>query len=213
MQAVLCNNALFLQIRACLHGGGGPQLGDVTHLGVAYVAWWFCGTHYWVVKPQKCAWSAHEQAAKLAVSLLLLTFITLHAKLKNPHATPASLGGVTGLSILSLILIWSRLHDRWGDPPHVTSPICGPQPPCKQALSQISMYCVITLFVCPWAKCYSIYCRYICIYCRYIGVKTIFVENKIFQKLYNTIIRYTLIRLRTKKQCIASLFKICVFFL
>ena len=27
------------------------------------------------------------------------------------------LGGVTRLSIWSLILIWSRLHDRWGDPP------------------------------------------------------------------------------------------------
>ena len=25
------------------------------------------------------------------------------------------LGGVTRLSIYSLILIWSRLHDRWGD--------------------------------------------------------------------------------------------------
>ena len=44
-------------LRACLHGGGGPQLGEVTHLG-----------------------------------------------------------GVTDLSIWSLILIGSRLHDRWGDP-------------------------------------------------------------------------------------------------
>ena len=32
-------------------------------------------------------------------------------------------GEVTHLSIKSLILIWSPLHDRWGDPPHVTSPI------------------------------------------------------------------------------------------
>ena len=45
-------------LRACLHGGGGPQVGEVTHLG-----------------------------------------------------------GVTRLSIYSLIFIWSRLHDRWGDPP------------------------------------------------------------------------------------------------
>ena len=29
--------------------------------------------------------------------------------------------------------MWSRL-DRWGDPPHVTSPIWGPPPPCKQVL-------------------------------------------------------------------------------
>ena len=35
---------------------------------------------------------------------------------------------------ITLILIWSRLHDRWGDPPLVTSPIWGPPPPCKQAL-------------------------------------------------------------------------------
>ena len=32
-------------------------------------------------------------------------------------------GEVTRLSIKSLILIWSPLHDRWGDQPHVTSPI------------------------------------------------------------------------------------------
>ena len=163
VQTVLCSNALFLQMRACLHGAGGPQLGDVIHLGVACVAWWFCRTHYWVMKPQKCAWSAHEQAAKLAVSLLSLTFITLHAKPKKPHATPASLGGVTRHML-----------------PHLSG---GPQLPCKQALSLISVYCVITLFVCPWAKCYSIYCRYICIYCRYIGAKTIFAENKICQEL------------------------------
>ena len=44
------------------------------------------------------------------------------------------LGGVTRLSIWYLILIWSRLHDRWVDPPNVTSPTGGPPPPCKQAL-------------------------------------------------------------------------------
>ena len=43
-------------------------------------------------------------------------------------------GGVTRLSILSFILIWSRLHVRWGDPPHVTSPTWGPPPTCTQAL-------------------------------------------------------------------------------
>ena len=48
------------------------------------------------------------------------------------------LDGVTLLSIKSLILIWSRLHDRWGDPPHVTSPIWGRPPPYKQALNQIA---------------------------------------------------------------------------
>ena len=45
------------------------------------------------------------------------------------------LGGVTRLSIQSLILMWSRLHVRWGNPPHVTSPTWGPPPSCKQALS------------------------------------------------------------------------------
>ena len=41
--------------------------------------------------------------------------------------------GVTDLSISSLIFIWSRLHDRWDDLLHVTSPIRGPPLPCKQA--------------------------------------------------------------------------------
>ena len=59
-------------LKACLHGGGGPQVGgDVTRFG-------------WV----------------------------------------------TRLSIQSLILIQSRLHDRWGDPLHVTSPIGSTLPPC-----------------------------------------------------------------------------------
>ena len=44
------------------------------------------------------------------------------------------LGEVTHLSLYSLILIWSRLHDGWGDPPHLNSPIWGPPPPCKQAV-------------------------------------------------------------------------------
>ena len=44
------------------------------------------------------------------------------------------LGGVTRLSIQSLILMLSRLHVRWGNPPHVTPPTWGPLPSCKQAL-------------------------------------------------------------------------------
>ena len=67
------------KIRVCLHGGGGPQVGEVT-----------------------------------------------------------CLGGVTRLSISSLILIWSRLHDRWGDLPRVTSPTWGLSSPCKQAFSVTS---------------------------------------------------------------------------
>ena len=62
-------------LRACLHGGGRPQVGEVTRLG-----------------------------------------------------------GVTRLSIQSLILRWLRLHVRWGNPPHVTSRTWGPPPSCKQAL-------------------------------------------------------------------------------
>ena len=64
-------------LRACLHGGGGPHVGEVTRLD-----------------------------------------------------------GVTNPSIYSLILIWSRLHDKWGDPRHVTSPIRGHPPPRKQALNR-----------------------------------------------------------------------------
>ena len=30
----------------------------------------------------------------------------------------------------------------WGDPPHVTSPIWGPPPPCKQALDSEMLACV-----------------------------------------------------------------------
>ena len=30
--------------------------------------------------------------------------------------------------------MWSHLHVRWGNPPHVTSPTWGPPPSCKQAL-------------------------------------------------------------------------------
>ena len=47
----------------------------------------------------------------------------------------ASLGGVTRPSIESLILIWSRLHDRWRDLLRVTSPTWSPPPSCKQALN------------------------------------------------------------------------------
>ena len=64
------------RLRACLHGRGGPQEGEVTRFG-----------------------------------------------------------GVARLSIQSLIWMWSRLHVRWGNPPHVTSPTWGPPPSCKQALS------------------------------------------------------------------------------
>ena len=62
-------------VKACLHEGGVPQIGEVTRLG-----------------------------------------------------------GVTRLSKQSLILMWSRLHVRWGDPPHVTSPTWGPPPSRKPAL-------------------------------------------------------------------------------
>ena len=45
------------------------------------------------------------------------------------------LGGVTRQSIQSLVLMWSRLHVRWGNPPHVTSLTWGTPPSCKQAFS------------------------------------------------------------------------------
>ena len=61
-------------LRTCLHGGGGPQVGEVTCLG--------------------------------------------------------------GVTHLSLILIWSHLHDGCGDLPNVTSPIWCPTPLCEQALTE-----------------------------------------------------------------------------
>ena len=82
--AMMTRDCVFLLLRACLHWGGGSQVGVVTRLG-----------------------------------------------------------GVTRLSIQSLqslVLIWSRLHDRWGDPPHVTSPIWGPPPPYKQALIDQNLF-------------------------------------------------------------------------
>ena len=77
----LYSNARLKWFRACLHGGRGPRVGEVTHLG-----------------------------------------------------------GVTCLSIY--ILIWSCVHDRWGHPPHVTSPIWGPPPLCKQALRHFFLYLI-----------------------------------------------------------------------
>ena len=65
-------------------------------------------------------------------------------------------------------LIWSRLHDRWGSAPHVTSPILGPPPPSKQALkghfyitvkviavSSVGTFAVYVLVqFCPWFNFY-----------------------------------------------------------
>ena len=58
----------------------------------------------------------------------------------------AQVGEVTRLSIQSLILMWSRWHVRWGNPPHVTSPTWGPPPSCKQALSR--RHSVAKIFSC-----------------------------------------------------------------
>ena len=81
------NSPVCCQFRGCLHGSGGPQVGEVTHLG-----------------------------------------------------------GVQRLIINSLVLIWSGLHDLWGDrtrdymdrrvtsPKRVTLPTWVPPPPCKQTL-------------------------------------------------------------------------------
>ena len=40
-------------------------------------------------------------------------------------------------------LILSRLHDRWGDPPHVTSLIWGLPPLCKQAFKMNITKCIL----------------------------------------------------------------------
>ena len=77
-----------ITLRACLHGGAGPQVGEVTRLG-----------------------------------------------------------GVTRLYIQSLILMWSRLHVRWGNLPHVTSPTWGPPPSCKQALKEAWSHQNITVLI------------------------------------------------------------------
>ena len=72
----------------------------------------------------------------------------LRACLQGRVGEVARFGGFTHLSINSLILIWLRLHDRWGDLPHVTSPSWGPPPPCKQA---------IILCITKWGKRQSLY--------------------------------------------------------
>ena len=93
----------------------------------------FCGF-------QKLGFNLHS-GDNLALKKWLATYVIDEFKglFTWRRGTPGRWGNplwwVTHLSTWSLILIWSRLHDRWGDPPHVTSPIWGPPPPCKQALS------------------------------------------------------------------------------
>ena len=60
------------------------------------------------------------------------------------------IGGLTCLSIRSIVLIRSPLHHRWGGrmrdymdrrvtlPEGATSSTCGPPPPCKQALTGLA---------------------------------------------------------------------------
>ena len=106
-----------LSFTACLHGGGGPQIGEVTYGGSPYLS---CtrdqikGLFTW-------RWGTPGRWGNLL-------------RWGNP------------LSILSLTFIWWRLHDRLGDhmrdymnrrftpPKLVTSLTWGPPPPCKQAL-------------------------------------------------------------------------------
>ena len=60
---------------------------------------------------------------------------------------PFRWAGVTRLSIKSLILMWSRLHVRWDDLPHVTSPTWGPPASYKQALKEAWSHQNITVFI------------------------------------------------------------------
>ena len=49
--------------------------------------------------------------------------------------------------IQSLILMWSRLHVRWCNLPHLTSPTWGPLTSCKQALKEAWSHQNITVFI------------------------------------------------------------------
>ena len=71
----------------------------------------------------------------------------LHGGERPQAGEVAPLGGVTRLSIQSLILIWLRLHDMWGDPARVTSPNWGPPPPCKQVLNLLLFAVAVVVVV------------------------------------------------------------------
>ena len=105
----------------------------------------WCPLHQWWLMPFICfflqtlATPSHRFVSSAALSSLpCLVYVTFRVCLHGGGGPQVSevtrLAGVTRLSIQSLILIWSRLHVRWGNPPHVTSPTRGPPPSCKQAL-------------------------------------------------------------------------------
>ena len=104
-------------LTACLHGGEGPQIGEVT-----------------------CGGSSHLSCKRDQIEDLFTW------RLGSPRRWGNPLTWVTRLSILSLVFIWWHLHDRWGDhmrdymngrvtpPKRVTSLTWSPPPTCKQAL-------------------------------------------------------------------------------
>ena len=99
-----------LSLTACLHGGGGPQIGEVT-----------------------CGGSPHQSSKRDQIKGLFTWRLGTAGRWGNP------LRWVIRLSILSLIFIWWRLHDTWGDHMRdmnrrVTSLTWDPRHPCKQAL-------------------------------------------------------------------------------
>ena len=104
----------------------------------------WCPLHQWWLMRFICfflqtlATPCHRFVSSVALSSLpFMVYVTFRASLHGVGGPQVSevtrLGGVTRLFIQSLILIWSRLHVRWGNPPHVTSPTWGPPPSCKQA--------------------------------------------------------------------------------
>ena len=111
---------LFSQLTACLLGGGGPQIGEVTcgvspHLSCKHYTIWTGG----LPRPPTCLRAC------------------LH---EGGGGGTQGRWGNTPVNIVSHF-IWSRSHYRLGHymrnymDKRVTSPIWGPPPPSKQALS------------------------------------------------------------------------------
>ena len=92
------------------------------------------------------------------------TVLAIASQITRGHLTRKwGTQGRWGNRVTRLSIIWSRLHDRWGDPPHVTSPIWAPPPQCKQALTtyqaslwQIVNHCSLKHLKCPvsWDPCF-----------------------------------------------------------
>ena len=69
----------------------------------------------------------------------MLKFSSISFTVLDPTYERFSIKPVIRYQFINLSPTWlskTHLHDGWGDPPHVTSPIWGATPPCEQALTE-----------------------------------------------------------------------------